>query len=214
MRKLRGSTTAGALFGAAAIVGLMASVTPATAQDELIGSWEMPIGSVIFADPFSTHVLGSAGVPDEFVGGVCDVTFGSNNNESVHIGNDLVVESATSVTLPDAEGSPGKITTAEDQIVLGETATVTLFMGEEGIWSARSAVVYDCFAPVPPTTTTTEAPTTTTEAPVTTTSTGASPTTPPSSSTPPPTTTSTAVSPTPPPAPPATAAPGNPSFTG
>jgi hypothetical protein len=160
------------LVGVGAI--LVVAAGAAGAQDG--GIVEIPLGTVVRTDPGAEVSLDSVAVPTELVGLECSVQSRSENNSSVHPGNDLVVTSgAESVVLSDVEGSPGKVTTATSTVTLGDDIAVTLIMGPDGVFSAgaRAAIVLECIVPEPTITTTTSTTTTTipTETTVSTTTT-------------------------------------------
>ena len=129
---------------------------------------EIPLDTIVRGDPGSEHLLGSAEVPAELQGVTCPVAAIAENQSSVHPGNDLLVATdGDSIVLPNVERGPGVTTVAEDQLTFGSTLTVTLILGEDGVFSAGMVVRF-CDIPVTTTTTTKET-TTTTEATTTTT---------------------------------------------
>ena len=143
-----------------AVVGVVAVLvaTMGAAGAQPSGIVEIPLGTVIRTDPGVQTLLASVAVPADLVGQECDVQTQAQNNSSVHPGNDLVVASgAESVVLSDVEGSPGKVTTADATVTLGDNVSVTLIMGPDGVFSAGASafVVIGCSAPVTTTTTTT-----------------------------------------------------------
>jgi hypothetical protein len=142
------------LVGVGAILVVAAGAVGA--QDG--GIVEIPLGTVARTDPGAEVSLDSVAVPTELVGLECSVQSRSENNSSVHPGNDLVVTSgAESVVLSDVEGSAGKVTTATATVTLGDDIAVTLIMGPDGVFSAgaRAAIVLECIVPETTTTTTT-----------------------------------------------------------
>ena len=136
-------------------VGATLVVTAGAVGAQDGGIVEIPLGTVVRADPGAEVSLNSVAVPTELVGLECSVQSRSENNSSVHPGNDLVVTSGPeSVVLSDVEGSAGKVTTATATVTLGDDIAVTLIMGPDGVFSAgaRAAIVLECI--VPETTTT------------------------------------------------------------
>jgi hypothetical protein len=130
---------------------------------------EIPLDTVVRGEPGSEHLLGSAEVPAELQGLTCPVAAIAENQSSVHPGNDLLVATdGDSILLEDVERAPGATTVAEDQLTFGSTLTVTLILGEDGVFSAGMVVKF-CDVPVTTTTTTVETTTSTTEATTTTT---------------------------------------------
>jgi hypothetical protein len=139
-------------------VGATLVVTAGAVGAQDGGIVEIPLGTVVRADPGAEVSLNSVAVPTELVGLECSVQSRSENNSSVHPGNDLVVTSgAESVVLSDVEGSAGKVTTATATVTLGDDIAVTLIMGPDGVFSAgaRAAIVLECIVPETTTTTTT-----------------------------------------------------------
>lgn len=112
--------------------------------------------------------LGTFSTPEALVGDTCTVEAIGNNNESVHIGNDIIVTSGNSVTLVGVEDSSGKDTFADGPLTLSDTVSFTLELGDDPIYSAEFLVIFDC-PEVEETTTTTTVPETTTTVPETTT---------------------------------------------
>lgn len=100
--------------------------------------------------------LGTFPTPDALVGDTCTVEAIGNNNESVHIGNDIMVTSANTVTLMGVEDASGKDTFADGPLTLSETVTFTLVLGDDAVYSAEFLVTFDC-PDVEETTTTTTA---------------------------------------------------------
>lgn len=142
----------------AAWVLLMAPV--AMSQEVAI---EIPFETVIRAEPGSVHLLATAPVPPELQGVTCPVAAVAENESSVHPGNNLIVATdGDSIVLEDVERAAGAITVAEEELTFGSTITVTLVLGEHGVFSAGMVVRF-CDIPVTTTTTTVETTTTTSE---------------------------------------------------
>ena len=132
----------------------------AVAVDEF--NISIPIDTVVFAPEGSTTVLATVPVGEEFAGQVCSVATRSENQESVHPGNDLIVESGSSlVTLEEVEGTAGGVVVGEGELELGSEIVVSLIMGPDEVFSAGFELGVVC-ALSEVTTTTTIAATTTT----------------------------------------------------
>lgn len=116
--------------------------------------------------------LGTFDMPAELLGLQCSVTAEGNNNESVHLGNNIEVTSVNTVVLAGVEDSPSKTTTAGGLLTVGEQTSFTLVLGEDPVYSAEFLVSFEC-QPEETTTTTsstsTTVPETTTTVPETTT---------------------------------------------
>jgi hypothetical protein len=111
--------------------------------------------------------LGTSDVPESFVGLTCTVAAMGNNNESVHVGNNIEITSVNTVTLVGVEDSRNKDTFADGPLTLADTVSFTLVLGPDPVYSAELSVTFDC--PDQETTTTTVVETTTTTTPETTT---------------------------------------------
>jgi hypothetical protein len=121
----------------------------------------IPIDTVVFAPEGSTTVLATTPVGEEFAGHVCSVATRAENQESVHPGNDLIVESGSSrVTLENVEGTAGGVVVGEGELELGSEIVVSLIMGPDAVFSAGFEVHLVCS--LAQATTTTIAATTTT----------------------------------------------------
>ena len=124
------------------------------------GNFEIsiPITTIVLAPADSETVLASVDVEDGLLGELCVVSAVSENPDSVHPDNDLVVSTGrTAVLLPDVESQPTGTVVANGIVELGPQITVTLVMGPNEIFSAGIAVSVECGPDViaPPVTTTT-----------------------------------------------------------
>ena len=80
----------------------------------LAAEFDIPIDTVVYAEEGSLTVLADVETPEELVGSNCVSIAVAANQESVHPGNDLIIETGdVSVTLFDVERSPGAVTPAE-----------------------------------------------------------------------------------------------------
>ena len=117
----------------------------------------IPITTIVRAPEGSETILASVDVDDGLVGELCAVSAVSENPDSVHPNNDLVVSTGrTAVLLPDVESQPNGTVVANGILELGPQITVTLVMGPDEIFSAGIAVSVECGPDVvaPPVTTT------------------------------------------------------------
>lgn len=113
----------------------------ATAQEPLA----VPIDTVVRSEPGVETLLATVAVDDELVGSTCEVNVDAHNQESVHPGNDLVIRSGDSTaTLSDVEGASGADTVGSAQLTLGESLSVSLVMGSDGVFSGGFDVTFDC----------------------------------------------------------------------
>ncbi len=106
---------------------------------------EIPVSTIVKVPPGTKKLLASEAVADELIGQSCQVSAEAQNQGSVHPGNDLIVASdGTAIAIRDVEGQAGGVTAANGSLVLGNDITVTLVMGEDGIFSAGITVTFDC----------------------------------------------------------------------
>jgi hypothetical protein len=151
--RLRNETRLLALLGAVLLVVLTlpTSVRASHAFIEI----SIPVDTVVRAPEGTITELADADVPAEFAHHFCIVTAHAENQESVHLGNDLLVRSGTSqVVLPDVESEPGGVVEAAELLELGDVIVVSLIMGPDGVFSAGLEVTVEC---VPDESTTTTA---------------------------------------------------------
>lgn len=96
-------------------------------------------------------------VPEQFIGQTCEVSATTQNNASVHLGNDAEVCSGDSCTfIRGVEDQPFATTHyGEGPITLGPDVDIYVHMGPDGIWSAELDMEFIC-APSDPTATPTE----------------------------------------------------------
>lgn len=154
----------------AALAAGLTMLFVAAAPGALAVEFEIPVDTVIYADPGSVIQLVREDTPPELIGTTCVGVAVAENQSSVHPGNDLIIQSGgQSAVLADVERASGAVTPASGQIVLGSEVVVSLRMGEDGVFSGGLVVIIgeNC---TPPTTTTSSTTTTTTEPPTTTTS--------------------------------------------
>jgi hypothetical protein len=199
MRKtLAAIATLGLLLAA---LGLAAG--PANADDLSFGiGYKIRRGA-----PGTTVDIGGTDVPASLQGRTCDVSLMTENNESIHPGNDVIITSDGSVTFRNVESQVEAKTYPGQPLTLGSTIDADLRFGRNGVTSSGFQIMVDC----PPPPTTTVPPTTTTEPPVTTT-TEPPVTVPPTTAKPPVTEPPTVI--ILPPAKPAPPVPAEPTFTG
>lgn len=153
---------------AASLLALAALAAPLTA---LAASFMIELEKqIINGEPGQRIDMGTFTTPAEFVGQQCTVAALGNNNESVHLGNDIEVSSVNIVVLEGVEDAPNKTTVADGVLDLNDQITFTLVLGDDPVYSAELSITLDC-QPQQTTTTTTEPPTTTTTEPSTTTTT-------------------------------------------
>lgn len=143
----------------------MALAIPAMADGEFTIELER---KVIREAPGTAIVLANAGVPEDLVGETCQIEIEGNNNQSVHMDNNIVVGSSNTVTLANVERAPNAVTTTQG-LRLAAAVQVVLELGPDGVYSAQFTMTFRCqgsdvtTTTIAETTTTTDG-TTTTEA--------------------------------------------------
>lgn len=117
------------IIGLAVFVVVLLLPGAALAQTSETFSFDIP-ERIIRDATGSSHSLATHDVPVGLIGKGCTVEAVADNNASVHLNNDFIVSSGTgSLTLPNVERGPGAVTTSTAQLTLGETLSVTLFLG-------------------------------------------------------------------------------------
>lgn len=145
-----------AALGAVAVVcSMFGSAALAEDTETII---EIPIQEVyVTGDVGSSVAMGSADVADDLVGRSCNVVATVTNQESVHAGNTLVVNSGdSSVSIAAIEDVAGAVTTQGGTITLGDTISAAVVLGDDGATSLGSSLTVTCDAlpetePTPPT---------------------------------------------------------------
>jgi LPXTG-motif cell wall-anchored protein len=150
------------LIVVALIAGVMVFAFSQFAYAQTTGfSVVIPLDTVVYIPWYSTRLLATEPVPEEFAGHSCGVSGISRNQDSVHPDNDLIIGSgASEVILENVEDEPGETLHAAGTLVLGTQVTVTLRMGPDAIFSAGIDVVVDCTEVTPTTIETTTTSTT------------------------------------------------------
>ena len=138
-----------------AVFVLLVSTMAVSAEAQADGvDIEIPIATVVRGPRGSVTVLSTTSTPAHLIGATCSVFVRTENQSSVHPGNDLLVESETSIILEDVEASPGEVVTSSTTMVLSDTIVVSLIMGPDAFFSAGFDVSVDCL-PVDTTSSTT-----------------------------------------------------------
>lgn len=123
-------------------VGL--GVVPAGADDDLTVNPD----EIISAEPGSVVTVAEEPIPAQLVGQVCTVRIATANGSSVHPGNVAIVATGDHVVeTPGVEDSPEGQVTHIDSLTLGETLSIRLRLGPEGLSSLGFSVVVDCPEP-------------------------------------------------------------------
>jgi len=160
----RGDNEMRRLIGLAVFIVLVLPAA-ALAQTTETFSFDIPDERIIDTTG-STHSLATVDVPEGLVGRSCLVESVADNNSSVHLNNNFIVSSGGgSVTLPNVERGSGAVTRSTDELTLGETVNVSLFLGnddangDKGIFSGGFTMNVICSTEPEPTPTPTPTPT-------------------------------------------------------
>ena len=148
-----------------AILGALLIAAPAMAQTNHI---EILLDQVLRGDPGDVFVVHTETVNPAFVGVTCSATAQTENNASEHPNNDLLIASGGDVmVIPDFEAVAGQVTAMSGALTLGESITVSIRLGGNGISSEGLRIVLSCAQqePEPTTTTASPEPTTTVTSP-------------------------------------------------
>ena len=112
---------------------------------EAAESLTVPIDTVVRSEPGAETVLAQLDVEADLVGATCQIGIDAHNQESVHPNNDLVIRSGgASAVLADVEGESGADTIGSATLTLGDTVTVALVMGSDGVFSGGFELAFDC----------------------------------------------------------------------
>lgn len=152
-------------------IALVTPVVPAAAASELIS---IPVDRVVRGDPGEEILVASAEVPEELQGLGCEMFGETNNQESVHEGNDLIIRfDGQTRVVPNFEDERNIRYEFREIAALAARIDVYVRLGPDGVSSGGFLISIECDREPPPTTTptttTVEPPTTTAEPPPTTT---------------------------------------------
>jgi len=169
-----------------ALLAVLLIAIPAMAQTGT-DTIEIFIDGFVEGTPGEVIHLETVIVPEGMVGRTCTGTARTENNASEHRNNDFILTSGSSSTeILDWEAVAGENTNMSGTLVLGESITVDLRLGDSGVSSGGVLIILTCAAPEPPETTPTTAPPPPTTAPPPPTTTPPPPTTTPTDTTEPP----------------------------
>ena len=108
-----------AILGVAALTLGLAG--PAAAED----AWEVPVDTIVRSEPGVVTELVMIDVPEEHQGAICDIEVVGQNQGSVHLGNDLLVQSGDAeVVVEGVEDTAFQTTPKSAEIMLGSSITV------------------------------------------------------------------------------------------
>ena len=137
--------------------------TPVGAENEI----SIPFDDIIFGSPGEVVELAREPVDADLVGQTCEISVEAENQSSVHIGNDLLITTASSrAVVVGVEDTANGGTLQTFEVVLGPTVLVHIRMGQSGISSLGFSLSIDCDGALGSSSQTADA-TTTTVAPTT-----------------------------------------------
>jgi hypothetical protein len=135
--------------------GLLLAAAPAAGQSVA----DIPVDKVVRDAPGSVHLVGTDTVDPDDVGRACEVSITAGNNESVHPNTDFLISSGSDqMVVPDIEREAFVTVHKAGTLVLGDTVTVHVRLGPDGVFSGGFTI--SIASPCQPPDTTT-APTTT-----------------------------------------------------
>ena len=125
---------------ATTVFALVALATTAASAQQVIS---FPVEGITRGNPGETIVVATEAVPSEHIGWVCSGRASTVNNGSIHPGNDLHIVSGTStVTIENVENVPSMGYEIEENMVLGDTITVSITLGADGISSGGFVISF------------------------------------------------------------------------
>lgn len=111
--------------------------------------------TVFRGPPGSETVIATEPIEPWLQGATCTVQVAVANNSSEHPGTDLIFTSGSqTLVIEDVESEAGAVFEGEGEIIVeGESLTVSVLLGEDGVTSGGLAITFECDRQ-PPTTTT------------------------------------------------------------
>ena len=132
--------------------------TPVGAENEI----SIPFDDIVFGSPGEVVELAREPVDADLVGQTCEISVEAENQSSVHIGNDLLITTASSrAVVVGVEDTANGGTLQTFEVVLGPTVLVHIRMGQSGISSLGFSLSIDCDGALGSSSQTAEAATTT-----------------------------------------------------
>jgi LPXTG-motif cell wall-anchored protein len=127
---------------------LLVYASPVAAQDS--DTFTIVVEGVLTGAEGDVAEVVNQPVDAALVGETCTVTGQSENNGSVHPGNNLIIATgSTSATVVGTEDTPGQIVNGTGSVVLGESVVVSVEFGPDGVTSGGVTLTFVC-QPAPP----------------------------------------------------------------
>lgn len=135
------------VFAFALLASLVAFAAPAAAQEP---DFTIVLEGVVTGNEGDVVELVSQPVDAALVGQTCSVAGATENNGSVHPGNDvLIATGGASATVAGTEDQPGQVVSGSGTVVLGDTINVSLRFGPDGVSSGGVTLTFTCEAAAP-----------------------------------------------------------------
>jgi len=132
---------------ALAMLGVLLLAMPVAAQTNTIS---IEVDGIVRGDPGEIFQVAFVNVDPGMVGWLCTGTAQTENNASQHRNNDFILASGgASATIPNWERVAGAITSMSGTLVLGDSITVDLRLGPDGVSSGGVLITLTCAPPAP-----------------------------------------------------------------
>ncbi|MFT7601021.1 MAG: hypothetical protein ACI8TP_003971 [Acidimicrobiales bacterium] len=116
----------------------------------------IPIDGIVTGNEGESVLVAAVDVPSTFVGLTCQITGETDNQESVHINNDLlIVTGGQTIVIPNFEDEGFVVHNGSSIEAISETIEVFVRFGPDGVSSGGFKVDVNCDIEQPPTTGTT-----------------------------------------------------------
>jgi LPXTG-motif cell wall-anchored protein len=127
---------------------LLAYASPVAAQDS--DTFTIVVEGVLTGAEGDVAEVVNQPVAAALVGETCTVTGQSENNGSVHPGNNLIIATgSSSTTVAGTEDTPGQIVNGTGSVVLGESVVVSVEFGPDGVTSGGVTLTFACQPALP-----------------------------------------------------------------
>ncbi len=131
-------------IAAAGALGLAALALPAGASTDIAIDFD----ELQFGPPGTVLQVAEVEVDPEFVGEKCTLEVRAENQASVHLGNDLIVTTGSvQAVVIGVEDTANGGTDQTYDLVLGETITIEIRFGQDGMSSLGFGLAFDCPQP-------------------------------------------------------------------
>ena len=135
--------------GVIAAAAMIAMSTGAAAVNDIV----FTASGIVSGGEGEIRLLGELTVAPELVGATCTGRAETQNQESVHPNNDMIITTGTSqAEIPDFESAAFKVTPLAGTVVLGPTIRFEVRLGPTFVSSGGVTVTLDCTPVAPPTT--------------------------------------------------------------